>query len=791
MKRRLLSTLMLCVVCWTLGAQAALADGMILPLLEAEGAGYLDVVSHHVAVTIDGDRAVTRVEQEFHNPYDVALTGRYLFPLPPDAMLTRFEAEVDGQPRAAARQDREATDAQLRAVIVGQNDPSLLQYAGWESLAFDLDLGPGATSTMRLEYEERLLPRGGLYRYRYVLSTERYSSLPLQEASIAVEISASPGLTSIYSPSHDVVVERPGPGRARVHWEARDVRPGTDFELFFAPHEGGFGGGLLTSRPDSDGEGHFLFLFSPDLALAASATIPKDIVFVLDRSGSMSGEKLEQARDALVFILGQLGEADHFSVVSFDDRIAVWESELQPVNWRTLDAASRYVYQLSAGGSTDLDAALQAGLQILARSESRAAPRLVVFLTDGLPTAGITDEAAIARRVAETNGRIEARLHVFGVGYDVNTHLLDRLAADAGGTVTYVQPGENLEARLTDFYGTVAHPLLTDLEIEFQGMEVDDVYPRALPDLFQGSSLLLTGRYRARSDAITVRIRGLVGDEVREFVYHFDLAAAGADRLGGPDFVSRLWATRHIGALLDEVRVAGESEALAAEIRELGLRYGIVTPYTTFVVQAQVDGAASSYNMELYGRTDLNAASGQTTVQARVQNQMYQEAARADLAAGANVSTYGGQSLAQVGVQQVDLSLLEGRDLDEPLSARWVASNVEVDRIVDFGSDEYWELAADPEARPFLQSGTNVVFAYGDQVIAVRGPEGGGLAVLEGQAPALPDDWTPAGPPSTGSGLPVELPFPGWLLFLLAAIALMALAGPVALVALVAFVARK
>lgn len=347
----------------------------------------------------------------------MALGGRYLFPIPPEAVLSRFEAKVDGHDQAVTRQDSTTTDAER---------------------------------TMHLEYEEALAPRGGLYRYRYVLSTERYSSLPLEAASITVEVSASPGLASLYSPSHDVAVDR--------------LRPA-------------------------------------------------------------GGEALRDARG--------------------------------------------YVGHLAANGSTDLEAALQAALQILDRSENRGVPRLVVFLTDGLSTAGITDEAAIARR-----------------------------------TVTYVQPGENLEVRLTEFYGTIAHPLLTGLEVEFGGMEVSEVY-QALPDLFQGSSLLLSGRYRAGGDAVTVRVRGRAGEEVREYVYHFDLAASGADRLGSSDFAARLWATRRVGALLDRVRVDGESETLASEVRELGLRYGIVTPYTTFVVEARTGGAASAVNMDLYGRVDL------------------------------------------------------------------------------------------------------------------------------------------------------------------------------------------
>lgn len=699
---------------------AALADGMVLPLPETLNPNYVAVRYHHVQVRIEDNHAVTRVEQAFYNPHDYPVQGQYLFPIPPEAILSHFQATVDGVRQQVTRHDAEATNAALYAIVAQQRDPSLLQYADWETLAFDFELPAGGSRTMSLEYEEVLAPSSGLYRYRYVLSTERYSIEPLEEVSIRVEIASSSGLAALYSSSHQVVIERSGSDRATVSWEAGYIQPTQDFELFFSPAEGGFGGGLLTGR--MEGHDHFLFLFSADGEGTLDDALPKDIVFVMDRSGSMSGEKIDQARNALQFILGQLGEKDRFSVVSFDDRISTLSDSLQPVSRSTLADAARYVDRLSADGSTDLEAALQTGLEILKHSGSRDAPRLVVFLTDGLPTAGITDEGLIARLVTGANAGLEARLHVFGVGYDVNTHLLDRLAADNEGTVTYVQPEEDLEAALTGFYARIAHPVLTGVEIEFEGLQASKPYPQEVPDLFQGTNLLLTGRYRATDDTITVRVRGWAGDERREYAYNFAL-----ENTGDRSFVPRLWATRRVGALLDRVRVEGESPALIDEIRELGLGYGLVTPYTTFAIEGQAEGAASASNMALYGSSDLNQASGQTTIMARVQNQAYQQATQADLAVGANVVNSGQRSLAQVGVQNVDLWLLKGqKELDSPLNTGWIEGNVQIDQTVAFGTEEYFALAKDPEARRFLQSGTSVLFFHQGKVISVQDEQDAG-----------------------------------------------------------------
>jgi Ca-activated chloride channel family protein len=714
--RRVILVLLLSLLGFSLDAGPTRADGVILP--GALSPDYLAVRYHHVTVDINDGHAVTWVEQEFYNPHPYSVKGRYTFPIPPDAILANFRATVDGQPQSITRQDPAKTNAALYKIVAQRHDPSLLQYADWETLAFDIDLPAGGSRQMTLTYEELLAPSGGLYRYHYVLSTERYTSRPLDEVSITLNLDSSAGLGSLYSSSHTITTERLGSGQARITWKANNVQPTENFELFFSPADGGFGGGLLTGQ--REGHDHFLFLFAPEDKLFQEDALAKDIVFVIDKSGSMSGQKIEQARNALHFVLNQLNPNDRFSIIGFDDRLTSMSQTLQRVDRETLIDARYFVDSLSADGDTNLETALQAGLTILEQSESRSdASKMVIFLADGLPTAGVTDSGLIANLVAQTNERVGARLHVFGVGYDVNTHLLDRLAENNGGMVTYVQPDENLELVLSDFYGRIANPVLTDVKLSFEGMEVSDLYPQQLPDMFQSSSLLLTGRYQANSSTVTVRMRGRAGEEERNYSYEFDL-----DQTGDHDFVPRLWATRRVGQLLDQVRVNGENPALIEELQGLGLGYGLVTPYTTFIIQAQIDGAASVENMSLYGNlSDLGQVSGKTTIQARVQNQMYQETDQASLATGANIVNKSERSMAQVSNQNVDLSLIRQQEtIDGPITPRWIEENIEVGRQVIFGSEAYFALADDPEARPYLQSGSNVLFSYKGEVIAVRDP---------------------------------------------------------------------
>lgn len=694
----------------------ALADGMILPL--THGSQYLVVRYHHVTVTIEDQHVVTRVEQEFYNPQSFTVNGRYLFPVPPEAILSNFQATVDGQPQAFTRQNASTTNDDLFNTIGQRRDPTLLQYVDWETIAFNLTLAPGSTRRMTLAYEQVLAPTGGMLHYRYILGTERYTSRPLTDVSIRVDLKSTGGISTLYSPSHQVNTERLSHTQARVTWQAQNVQPTENFDLFFAPSESGFGGGFLTGQ--REGQDHFLFLFAPETQTADRTTLPKDIVFVIDRSGSMSGGKLEQAQKALHYILENLNAGDRFSIVGFDDELSSLSTTLLPVDSPSLDQARRFVNALAPRGSTDLAQALQTGLRIFASSEGRSsAVRLVVFLTDGLPTAGEVNESAIGELAGQANRSVEARLHVFGVGYDVNTHLLDRLANDNDGSVTYVQPGEDLELALSNFYQQIASPVLTDLRVDFEGLQIEDQYPQHLPDLFHGSSLLLTGRYHATAANVTVRVRGQAGGEQREYVYHYNL-----DQTGGHDFVPRLWATRKVGALLDRVRVEGSSPALIEEIQGLGLGYGIATPYTLNAIAAQTSGLVSGEYMMLYSydsQSRLNQASGQTSVQARVQNQYYQDAVQADAAAGANVLNRGRFSLAQLSNQNIDLGLLKGKvATNTAVDDAWIAQNIQADQQVAFGSEEYFALAKDPEARQFLQSGANVIFKHQGQVIAVQ-----------------------------------------------------------------------
>lgn len=543
----------------------------------------LEIRYHRVNVIIEDQVAITRVDQVFYNPNDWQVEGTYIFPIPVDAAISSFSLWVDGEPVQGEVLDAEQARARYEEIVRSLRDPALLEYTGtgaWQARIFPIP--PDGERRVELEYSQILTADNGLVQYVYPLSTEKFSRQPLQEASVSVSIRSQEPIRAVYSPSHDVEIVQESDTQVKVGYEERDVLPDRDFSLYYSIGEAeAFH--LLTYRDPGDREdpdGFFLLLLAPRPE-ASSQAVPKDVILVLDRSGSMEGEKFSQAQEALRYVLLNLNEEDRFNIITFSTGIDTYARKMKPAD--EAREALPWIDRLSARGNTDINRAL---LEAVSLAESDR-PTFLIFLTDGLPTEGVIESERILenfRREAPEN----LRLFAFGVGYDVDTFLLDSLAQENHGTSGYVLPEERLDEKISAFYEKISTPVLTDLELDFGEISAYDLYLDPLPDLFVGSQIIAVGRYR-QGGLTTVTLSGQINNQLQTFRFAEQFFASDS-REDNPVLTAlpRLWATRKIGYLLNQIRLQGPSQEMVDQVVRLSIRYGIVTPYTSYLVTEDV-----------------------------------------------------------------------------------------------------------------------------------------------------------------------------------------------------------
>ena len=468
-------------------------------------------------------------------------------------------------------------------------------------------------------------------------------------------------------------------------------------------------------------DGYFLLMVSPKDEVAERQIIEKDIVFVLDTSGSMKSEgKMEKAQAALLFGIRGLRDGDRFNVINFAGEEHLLENKLLNATAANKKLGENFVNKLDANGGTNINDALRAALRQFDSSER---PKMIVFLTDGLPTVGETNVEKIIKNAKDM--RIEnLRLFPFGVGYDVNTQLLDRLAAENKGVSEYVEPKEDLEIKVSNFFTKVNSPVLSDLAIDFGGVRTDSTYPREIPDLFKGSQIVVIGRYKNASDVenVTLSLTGKNGKLDKTFNYRdLDFPMRAAQN----DFLPRLWATRRVGWLMEQIRSNGENKELRDETVELGTRYGIVTPYTSYLA---TDGSENSFGRDDRPRTmreekrrgaPLPAAksSGRDAVKlSKRQNTMQ---------ANASVAEPSDKEDDQIIVQNTERNQFVGNKNFINRDNIWI--DVEFDETaklpeikLKFAGEEYFDLLAkEPELAKYFALGKQVTIVWKNKVYLV------------------------------------------------------------------------
>lgn len=720
--------ILLCLLLVVAGVMPAFAQDTV-PVIQSD----VYLKTHRVNVTIDNQLATTRIEQVFVNESERPAEGTYIFPLPRGAAVSDLIMYVNGEPIQAKILGADEAEQIYQEIVRQLRDPALLQYIGQDAIqASVFPIQPHSEMKIEIEYSHILPVENGLVRYVYPLKTDQFTKLPVQNLSVNVEVISNDDISSIYSPSHRIAISREDEKHFRAGYEATTVYEASDFVLYYGLASETINVNLLTYRESAAEAGFFVLLVAPPVDASEVEIQPRDVVIVLDQSGSMFGEKWEQAKDATQYVLDNLNPEDRFNVVAFSTGWRVYGNGLQGTG--EVDGAKQWIDTLEAIGGTDINGGLTEAFSTVEKSETRQT--VIIFLSDGVATEGETDTQKILEN-AQTNAPENVRIFTFGVGDDVDTFLLGRLHEIFRGTGSYVRPHERIDEEVATLYNKISAPVMTNLELEVSGdVVLEDMYPYApLPDLFVGSQLIIAGRYRSNGIG-TITLSGEINGEKQTFVYD---NLEFPENAGGEAMIPRLWATRKVGALLNSIRLNGEDPELIDSIVRLSLRYGIITPYTSFLIeeddiftQQGFDEASDRAQSNVGDLDDVSTGAGAVSAADQAASMEESEVAAAPQQyATNNPSPQGGQSggIPPADANQegyVDGGLLRVVE-DKTFLLRdgvWIDTTYDADTMtpieVVFLSDAYFELLdAHPEIGAYLTLGDHLILVIGGEAYEI------------------------------------------------------------------------
>ncbi|MBU4200512.1 MAG: VIT and VWA domain-containing protein [Verrucomicrobia bacterium] len=715
----------------------------------------LEVKYHHVTVKIQDQVAVTEVDQTFFNPNNQQLEGTYMFPVPRGAQVDKFSMDINGKQVEAELLDADKARKIYEDIVRKMKDPALLEYAGQSLFKLRIfPIEPRSEKRIKLQYTHLLRNDNGLVEYLYPLNTEKFSAAPVKSVALKVELECKQPIKSVYSPSHPVEIKRPADRRATIGYEAKDVKPDTDFLLFFsATAKSDIGLNLQAYNDGADPAGGcFALLVAPTAEITADKIVEKDIVFVLDTSGSMAeNNKIDQARKALQFCLKNLNQGDRFEIVRFSTEAEPLFGKLAENTDQNKIKAEEYVKELKPIGGTAIEEALIKALDTAKGGGDKDRPCFIVFLTDGRPTIGNTDEDQIVAQVSKAMGGRSIRIFCFGIGADINTHLLDKIAEKTRAVSRYVLPGEDIEVKVSNFYTKISQPVLANLKLKFSGaIKAAKMHPGEIPDLFKGEQLVVFGRYSGSGDAAII-LEGAVNGQAKTFTYEASFPAKATEYV----FIPRLWATRRVGFLLDEIRLRGENKEVRDEVTELARKYGVVTPYTAYLIvedESRRNVPVTSRSMQAMNESDdlrhegrrlydemAAAKSGDAAVGGAQATESLRSANEVSAPARASSRAWGGQKKAmaaspviakvQATIQAQQSRYVRGRTFYRN-GDQWIDANVPSHpdakkSRVKFNSDEYFALLSKHvDAAQWLAVGCNVQLYLDDTIYEIVESDG-------------------------------------------------------------------
>lgn len=563
----------------------------------------VQLTSVNTQVAITDQIASTTMVLAVHNPGSGQQEAQILVPVPEGATIRSFQLDSLGAEPNAKILPRDEARRIYDTIVRQTRDPGLLEFVGYSVLKSSVfPVAAGQTQTCRITFDHLLTAETSTSGDRVDYMLPRTESLAATGVSwsVSVDIKAKRPISTVYSPSHELMVERAGESHVTVKTIGSSAAQPGSFRLSYLlqPKEGELSASVML-YPDpeiNDGKGGYFMLLTglPARNPDEDKQLKREVTIVLDRSGSMRGQKIEQAREAALQVVEGLKPGELFNIIDFSDSISSFADKPVVKNDDTIAKARNYIKNIQPNGGTNIHDAL---LEALRAAPTEGTLPVVLFLTDGLPTVGQTSESAI-RDAARTTNTAERRMFTFGVGFDVNAPLLTGLARTSRATSTFVLPEENVEVKVGQVFRRLSGPVLAapKLSAIVKGGDVitrpiREVQPSAINDQFEGDQMVILGQY-LDSSAEKLVVEGNYFGKQRRFEFAFDAGKATTRNA----FVPRLWASRKIASLIEEIRQSGANgelptvgdpnpakKELVDEIIRLSTKWGILTEYTAFL----------------------------------------------------------------------------------------------------------------------------------------------------------------------------------------------------------------
>jgi Ca-activated chloride channel homolog len=672
--------------------------------------------------------AVTTIEIRLKNPSRRRQEAELIMPVPEGAVIRGFTFQGAGKEPSAQVLPKEEAKRIYDQLVAKIKDPALLEFAGYNlvrSSVFPVEAN--GTQKVRLTYEH-ILPIDG-NRIDYILPRSEMLDYKVPW-KVSVKIKSARPVSTIYSPSHELKEKRITSNEVLVEIAQSSCKDPGAFRLSILMQENGVTATMLSYPNPKVGGGYFLLLggLPPKLAQKSQDAIQREIILVIDRSGSMNGEKIEQAREAALQIIAGLNDGENFNIVIYNNTVEMFSQKPVAKNDKYEKAAREYIKGIRATGGTNIHDAL---LETLRQKPTEGALPIVLFLTDGLPTVGNTSEVAI-RNVAMKSNPHKRRIFTFGVGVDVNAPLLEKIADETRAKATFVLPKEDVEVKVGQVFRRLSGPILAYPILEIRDANGEpaagrtrDIIPAILPDLYDGDQFVLLGQY-VGEDPVTFLLRGNFLGKKKTFKFKFNFKKATTKN----SFVPRLWASRKIAELIDAIRQMGADNKVAKndprikelvdEIVRLSTEFGILTEYTAFLAKEGTDlsdevAVREEAQTYMYGRAmrsrsgwggvnqglNLSYQKGQSTL--NISNDFYD--AQMNRVSIANVQQVNDLAFYRRGNRWVDSRLVNQKQQAEP------------QRVIQFGSDEFKQLAS----RLARENRQGSVALYGEVMLEVDG----------------------------------------------------------------------